>query len=342
MAGICAIEYVLPDCILTNEELECLFENWTAEKIYKKTGIESRHITSENETALDLAEKAVSKLLQSGAVKKEDVDFLIMATQSPDYILPTSACVLQDRLGLDKRVGALDINLGCSAYIYGLALAKGLIDVGIAKNVILVTADTYSKYIHPMDRSTRTIFGDGATATLICNRGMEICEFDFGTDGSGKDLLIVPAGGARLPKSSVTSVEQEMEGNIRSQDNIYMDGTGIFEFSIREVPESVNRLLKKESLTMDDIDLIVFHQANEFMLDFLQRYMKLDAEKFYKNFSDIGNTVSSSIPIALKRAREEGKIKNGQTILLSGFGVGLSWGTTVLKVGGCNNDSIGI
>lgn len=332
MAGIMAIEYALPEKVLSNEELAKKFQTWSAEKIFQKTGINSRHIAGAQETALDLAERAAKKLLDTMVIEKTDIDFLILATQSPDYILPTSACILQERLGLKKHTGAFDINLGCSAYIYGLAVSKALAASGIAKSVLLITSDTYSKYIHPFDRSTRTIFGDGASATLIGDGGMEIGEFDLGSDGSGKELLMIPAGGMRIPKSENTKRECESEGNIRTQENLYMDGTGIFEFTIREVPESMNRLLKKEKLQKEEVDLFIFHQANKFMLDFLRKRMELDQEKFYLNFSDIGNTVSSSIPIALKRALEEGRIKKGHKVILSGFGVGLSWGTTSLTV----------
>lgn len=334
MSGILAIEYALPEKLLTNAELVQEFQTWTEEKIYQKTGIMSRHVTEVGETALDLAEKATNKLFESGVIQKSEVDFLIMATQSPEYVLPTTACLLQERLGLNSNVGAFDLNLGCSAYIYGLSVAKGLIAAGIAHNVLLVTGDTYSKYVNPLDRSTRTIFGDAATATLIGEGGMEIGQFDLGTDGSGKDLLMVPAGGTRLPKSAETGVEEEIEGNVRSKDNLYMDGAGVFEFTIREVPASVKRLLEKEGHEKEQVDLFVFHQANKFMLEFLRKSMKLNADKFYMNFSDTGNTVSSSIPIALKRAIDEGVIKENQSILLSGFGVGLSWGTTILRTGG--------
>ena len=330
MAGILGIEYVLPETVLTNEELVGEYKTWTADKILKKTGIASRRIASEGETAADLGFLAAQKLLESGIVDKEDVDFVILVTQTPDYILPTSACIIQKRLGLNKNIGAFDMNLGCSGFIYGLAVSKGIVESGIARNVLLITAETYSKHINALDKSTRTIFGDGAAATLIGSGGMRIGEFDLGTDGGGSELLMIPAGGARLPKSSKTSINMDYDGNIRSQDNLVMDGTGIFEFTIREVPESVERLLAKEKQDKDDIDLFVFHQANSYMLDFLQRSMKIKKEKFYINMKDTGNTVSSSIPIALKRAIDDGTVKKNQTILLCGFGVGLSWGATLL------------
>lgn len=330
MAGILGIEYVLPEAVLTNEELAAEFSVWTAGKILKKTGIESRHISADGETAADLGYRAAKKLLNTDIVQRDDIDFVILATQTPDYLLPTSACLIQERLGLGKGVGAFDINLGCSGYIYGLAVSKGLVETGIAQNVLLITAETYSKHINKLDKSTRTIFGDGAAATLIGTGGMQIGDFDLGTDGGGKDLLMIPAGGARLPNSPETSQEHETDGNTRSQDNLFMDGTGVFEFTIREVPGSVDAFLAKAGKTKDDIDLFVFHQANKFMLDFLQTSMDIPKEKFYINMQDIGNTVSASIPIALKRAQEDGTLEGKHNVLLCGFGVGLSWGTTII------------
>ncbi len=333
MTGILGIEYTLPEKILTNDELADIYASWTAQKIKAKTGIKTRHITAENETASDLGVAAAKKLLAKHIVPKEEIDFIIFVTQSPDYKLPTTACIVQEKLGIGKYVGAFDINLGCSGYIYGLAVAKSLVETGIANNVLLITSETYSKYINPLDKSTRTIFGDGAAATLIGHGGMEICSFDLGTDGSGKDFLMIATGGSRKSCSPATAIEKEIDGNIRSEDNLFMSGPDIFEFTIREVPNSVKRILLKENLVKNNIDLFIFHQANQFMLDYLDKIMKLDKRKCYTNFSDTGNTVSASIPIALKRAMDEGVVKANQTILLCGFGVGLSWGSTVIKTG---------
>lgn len=328
--GIKAIEYALPEKILTNEELASEFGDWTAEKILDKTGIASRHVVEDDECASDLAVKAAQKLFSNGMVKPEEIDFLLFATQSPDYVLPTTACILQDRLGIPQTSGALDFNLGCSAFIYGLALAKSLVHSGIAKHVLLLTAETYTKHINPMDKSNRTIFGDGAAAILVAEGGHEIGEFDLGTDGSGKDVLIIPAGGTRLPHSPETAVESIYKNSIRSQNNLYMDGAEVFNFAIRVVPQSIKRLLEKHQFVLSDIDLFIFHQANKFMLDFLRKKVKIPEEKFYINMTDVGNTVSATIPIALKRAENEGRLKKGYKVLLIGFGVGLSWGSTLI------------
>lgn len=328
--GIKAIEYTLPENILTNEELAEIYGDWPSQKILEKTGIAQRHIAADNECASDLAERAAKKLFESRVITQEDIDFILLATQSPDYQLPTTACILQDKLGIPQTAGALDFNLGCSAYIYGLAMAKSLINTGISKNLLLLTAETYSKHIHPLDKSTRTIFGDGATATLVCNDGHAIGDFDLGTDGSGKDVLIIPSGGEKLHRSLETAKEKEDNGSIRSQDNLFMDGTEVFNFTIRVVPQSVKNILGKQNLELDDIDLFVFHQANKFMLDFLRKKIRIPEEKFYVNMQDIGNTVSATIPIALKRAEEEERLHKGDRVLITGFGVGFSWGSTIL------------
>lgn len=332
MAGIRKIEYYLPSQVLTNEDLAEVFKNWSAEKIFKKTGINSRHIAAENETALDLAEKACLKIFSDGEIDRNEIDFLVLVTQNPDYRLPTTACLLQDRLGLRKGIGAFDINLGCSGFIYGLAVAKSLVDAKLANNVLLVTSEIYTKYINELDRSTRTIFGDGAAATVVGTDGIQIGAFDFGTDGSGENAFKIPASGARIPQTEETAKVLEDNGNWRSQEEIFMDGTEIFSFTIREVPESVNRVLEKAGgLKLEEVDQFIFHQANQFMLNHLRHVIGIEKEKFYINMADTGNTVSASIPIALKRALDEKVIEENQIVLLSGFGVGLSWGTVILK-----------
>lgn len=329
--GINAIEYYLPDKILSNEELAELYSDWSADKIFNKTGIKSRHISDVDETGSDLAIKASRKLFDTGVIKPEEIDFVLLATQTPDYLLPTTACIIQDKLGIPRSAGALDFNLGCSAYIYGLALAKGLINTAIAKNILVIMSETYTKHIHPFDRSVRTIFGDAAAVSLVGIGDSKILNFDLGTDGSGKNNLIIPAGGAVLPKSEETAKEYKDNNYSRSKENLYMDGTEIFNFSIKVVPETIQNSLKKNDLRMEDIDLFILHQANKFMLDFLRKKLRIPEERFYINMEDTGNTVSASIPIALKRAMVGGRINKGDNIMLVGFGVGLSWGSTIIK-----------
>lgn len=329
-----AISFHLPEIVLSNEQLSELYGDWTPEKIYEKTGISKRHIAGKNETALDLAVKACKNLFEDHEISPEHIDFILLATQSPDYLLPTSACILQDKLGIPKSAGALDFNLGCSAYIYGLALAKSLVTTGIANNILFVTTETYTKYIHPSDKSTRTIFGDGAAATLITQSESEkIGSFVFGTDGSGAENLIIKAGGSRKPKADIMSSEIKSDkDSIPTEENLYMNGPEIFNFTIREIPKCFHEILGKSSLTVDDIDMFIFHQANKYMLDYLRKKIKIPEDKFYVNLSEIGNTVSSTLPIAIAMAYEEKRIKKGDKVMLVGFGVGLSWGATIIEI----------
>jgi 3-oxoacyl-[acyl-carrier-protein] synthase-3 len=317
-----SIEYYLPESTVDNIKLSIEFPEWEADKIEEKVGIRNRHIVSKNETALDLAFNAAEKLLKT--FDKKLVDFLILCTQSPDYYLPTGACILQDQLKLRKDIGAFDFNLGCSGYIYGLALAKSLITSNIASNVLLITAETYSKHIHLSDKSNRSIFGDGAAATLVLSSSKDrIHEFVLGTDGSGKENLIVKKGGMRQLGS---------ENNDLIEDFLYMNGPEIFNFTLDIVPELVKNVLLKHNLSLDQIDFCVFHQANKFILEYLRKKLKIDPVKFYINMIETGNTVSATIPIALKDCIENKVVKAGDKILLVGFGVGYSWGATIITL----------
>lgn len=332
---IAHISYFLPEKTLTNDDLAIEYEsNWNSKKIYKKTGIKSRHIAT-TETTSQLAARAAEKLFSESGFPKEKIDFLLLCTQSPDYFLPTTACIVQDILGLPTSCGAFDFNLGCSGFVYGLAIAKGLIAGGMAKDVLLLTVETYTKYIHPKDKSVRTIFGDGAAATLITHEEgdpCKICEFVFGTDGKGASNLIVPAGAMAMPKSEETAEETvDEQGNVRSLNNLYMNGPEIFNFTLDIVPDTVKSLLAKAKLSMDDIDLFVFHQANKFMLDSLRDKIGIPEEKFYLNMEDKGNTVSATIPIAMKDALDEGRIRRGDKLMLVGFGVGYSWAGCIVE-----------
>jgi beta-ketoacyl-acyl-carrier-protein synthase III len=326
-----ALAYTLPENEITNEQLVKEFPEWSVDKIADKVGINTRFVASENETSSDLAVKAAEKLfLENPNINKEDIDFVLFCTQSPDYFLPTSACIIQNKLGLPTTCGALDFNLGCSGYIYGLSLAKGLVLGGIANNVLLLTGETYSKYLHPKDKGNRTIFGDAGSATLISTEGFaEIGNFSLGTDGKGAENLIVKTGGLRC-KSPMNDLTFDEKANPTSSDYLYMNGSEIFNFTIEAVPELVKNTLLKNKLTNDEIEGFVFHQANKFMLNFLRKKLKISEEKFHYYMSEVGNTVSSTIPIVLYE-----KLKNGElhgNILLGGFGVGYSWGGCVINI----------
>ena len=304
--------------MVTNEELVAEFPEWTVEKIANKVGVNRRHIASEDTTASDLAVKAAEKLFsQYPQIKREEIDFVLLCTQSPDYFLPSSACIIQHRLGIPTECGAFDFNLGCSGYVYGLAVAKGLICGGIARNILLLTAETYNKYLHPKDKGNRTIFGDAATATIVSTDGFaEIGNFALGSNGAGADNLIVKTGASRFPNKA-EDLRFDENGNPISSDHLFMNGSEIFSFTQKNVPVVVRETLVKNNLSQEDINLFVFHQANSYMLNFLRKKIK------------IGNTVSNSLPIALADAFANNQLSGN--VLICGFGVGYSWGGSILK-----------
>lgn len=332
-AFIKAISYYLPQYNLNNEVIEKQFPEWSIDKISEKTGISNRFIAAENETSGDMAVKAANKLFEEHNIDKSTIDYLILCTQSPDYFLPTTACIIQEKLGLSTSVGAFDMNLGCSGYIYGLGLAKGLIASGQAKNILFITSETYSKFIHSKDKSNKTIFGDAAAATLISSdEGFaSLANFEYGTDGKGAENLIVKNGGLRNFKAATNESVDEYE-NYHSDDNLYMNGSEIFIFTLGAVPKLIERTLEKNQINKDEIDLFILHQANKFMLDNLKKKSKIDNDKFYIYLENCGNTVSSTIPIALYNAQKENRLKSNSNVLLAGFGVGYSWGGTILKI----------
>jgi len=332
-AAILGIAWHLPERIETNEDLRQENPDWRMDDLYEKSGIRARHVAANDETASDLGCRAARKLLLREIVPNEQIDYLIFCTQCPDHFLPSGACVLQDSLGLGRHVGAFDVNLGCSGFVYGLQIAKSFVDSGVARNVLLVTADTYSKYIHPRDRTVRTLFGDGAAATLIgaSEWGGAIGDFVIGTDGAGAENLIVRSGGLRKPRSSDTAKQiTDDSGCTRSEDNLFMDGPAIFSFAITTVPRTVKRLLEKSALSPDEVDWYVYHQANKYMLEHLAKRSRIPKEKMIVDVETVGNTVSASIPLAIQRAVEGGRIRAGERLVLVGFGVGYSWAACTL------------
>jgi 3-oxoacyl-[acyl-carrier-protein] synthase-3 len=328
---ITAISYYLPEEIRTNEDISKIFPDFTVEKIANKIGISKRHISASSEFSSDMAYHATKKLFKEHSINPDEIDFVLLCTQSPDYFLPTTACILQERLQLPTSAGALDFNLGCSGYVYGLALAKGLITASIAKNILLITSETYSKFIHHGDKGNMTIFGDAAAATLVSKYGCgggEILDFILGTDGKGSEKLIVKNGGLRFPKS-INDEEVDEFGNVKASSFLYMDGPAIFNFTSSAVPTLVNQVLAKHNLSLDEIDYFVFHQANKYMLNHIRKKLKIPEERFYICMEEFGNTVSSTIPIALYNLEKETNLK-GKKVMLCGFGVGFSWGATIL------------
>jgi 3-oxoacyl-[acyl-carrier-protein] synthase-3 len=324
-AYINAVSYYLPELVLDNEQISAEHPEWNADKISQKTGIYKRHIAAADEFAGDMAVKAATKLFEEYHIDPSEIDFLLYCTQSPDYLLPTTACIIQTKLGLSNSCGALDFNLGCSGYVYGLSLAKGLLYAGLAKKIVLITSETYSKFIHPKDKSNKTIFGDAASATLISGEKgyYELGDFCFGTDGTGAENLMVKFGGIRHRNEKGTDITDEDGEYVKNDENLFMNGASIFSFTSSAVPVLVNKVIESNHMKQEEVDFFLFHQANKFMLDFIRKKLNIPVEKFIYFLKDVGNTVSSTIPIALK---EECINKRSGSILLAGFGVGYSWG----------------
>lgn len=311
----------LPERVETNKMLQEQFPRWDLTLIEEKTGIQQRHIAAPDETASDLAVKAAEKLFETEGVSPDSIDFLLLCTQTPDYVLPTTACLIQDRLGLKTSCGALDFNLGCSGYVYGLALADGLIQSGAANNILLVTAETYSKYIDADDRSLRTIFGDAASVTLIqASDKQSLRGFQFGSDGSGGDMLLVADGGQRAADQAIKPRHRK-----RWKSRLYMDGPSLINFTVEAIPRLVDEILTANQLTRAEIDKYLMHQATRKMLEQLRTRMNLEPDRLPIDLADIGNTVSCTLPILLHRLRQRDELDPNAMNMLIGFGVGLSW-----------------
>ena len=332
-AKILDVDYHLPSTVLTNDMLEKARPEWDVAQVFERTGVRVRHLASEGETALDLAAIACDSLFKRQS--KEDIDAILFCTQTPDYVMPPNACVLHDRLGLAESVIAFDFNLACSGFVYGLGIAQGYIRAGIVKKLLLVNADTYSHLINEGDRSSRTLFSDAASATLIgAGEDSEgLLDAMFATGGKKHGSFIVPAGGHRSPKNASTCVVSlDKSGNAKTDEDIHMDGMGILVFVNSKVPTQIRALLSRNDLSVEDVDWFIFHQASKVALDSLARLLRLPEQKVLRTLEETGNTVSASIPIVLKRSLDSGAIQNGDTVLMSGFGVGLSWASAIVRI----------
>ena len=326
-AEIGPIAIHFPERRETNSDLHGLHPEWNMPEIAGKTGIHCRYIAAPGETASDLAVKAAENLFAEQSLDRESIDFLLMCTQTPDYPLPTTACLLQQRLGLRVSCGALDFNLGCSGFVYGLALAEGLIRSGAAKRILLITAETYTKYIDADDRSLRTIFSDAAAATLIQTSEIpSLIAFQFGTDGSGGDTLMVGDGGARSSDQAIKPRNRK-----RWKSRLYMDGPSLMNFTVVAVPKLIDEILELAKLTPADIDIYLLHQATSKMLELLRTRLNLNSRQLPIRLEHNGNTVSSTLPILINDLRHEGHLRPNTHNLLIGFGVGWSWAGCVWR-----------
>lgn len=330
------VVYELPAGVQTNEDLERENPEWQMAQLAQKSGVHARHIAAADETAFDLGLRAARRLLAETGLAAADLDGVIFCTQTPDHPMPSNAFLVHEALGMDRRALAFDYNLACSGYVYGLAIVQGLVEIGLVRRVLLLTADTYSRLINPRDRSTRALFGDGAAATLVSVAEPEgtsrVLDIALASSGGEHRSFIVPAGGARQPRSEATAVASaDPSGNIRTADDIHMNGFAVWRFIAAEVPKQIADVLARNGLTAADVDLFLFHQASRMTLDSLVTALKLPRDKVFTNLEGVGNTVSASIPIALADAEAAGRLARGNLVLVSGFGVGLSWGTILMR-----------
>lgn len=319
--SITSLAYVLPGQKNTNAELAARFGSETVAKIESISGILERRTAIGDTCASDLAVRAAQLIFENRKISPKDIDLLIFATQTPDYLIPTTACIIQQRLGIDNSCAAFDINLGCSQFVYALATARAWICGGLAKNALVLCADTPTKIIDPLDRSTACIFGDGGAACMVSESKIDgILGFSFGTDGKGFDSIIWPNSGLR-----------GYGGETMRADKMAMDGFKIFTFAYKRVAESVAEVLEKNGMSVRDIDLFVFHQAGEMIVKSCAQRLCIPPEKVYYKIHDIGNCGGASIPIALADAAITGRLKSGMKVLICAFGVGLSWGSAILE-----------
>lgn len=330
---IAGIASALPEnkCTYTDDTSHFSAEELT--KIACSTGVKQRYIVN-NQCTSDLCFAAAEQLLADKPEYRDTIDVMLFITQTPDYILPATSCVLQHRLNLPKTCAAFDVNLGCSGYVYGLWMAANFLNNPAVRRVLLLVGDTVSRVVSPRDRSVMSLFGDAGTATVLEREdvGAEPWFFALGTDGGGHDHLKIPAGGFRYPLNEQAKQPRQKENdNVRSDADLYMNGAEIFAFTLREIPSLVNETLKLAQWSMDDVDACVFHQANEFMLQHLMKRLKIPPEKFILTLDKFGNTSSASIPLSISD-KLASRIKNPYRLLLAGFGVGFSWAAAAVSL----------
>ncbi len=330
--NIAGIASAVPETFLTVADDSEIFGQEEMRKLSESTGVQKRHIAPKEMCTSDLCFAAAEKLLSELNWSRDSIDTLIFVSQTPDYFLPATSCSLHHRLGLSKHCAAFDLNLGCSGYVYGLWVASNLLSQGNVKRLLLLVGDTITKLTSPQDRSVAPLFGDAGTATALeHHQNADAMVFQMGTDGSGEPHLIVPVGAFRQPHTEKTTQRKEREsGNIRSDEDLYMNGTEIFTFTLREVPKLINSTLNAAEWTLESVDTFVMHQANRFMLQHLTKKMKLPPEKVIVTLADYGNTSSASIPLAITHSLTQRSKNNILRLVLAGFGVGFSWGAVAL------------
>lgn len=336
MTAIRSIACALPAKEVTNADLARQHPGWSMDLVVKRSGIESRRVAAAGETAFDLSVRACEELLaQPGSPAQGEIGAILYCTHDPDHPMPGNAHLLHRHLGLDDDVLAFDYRLACSGFVYGLALADALMRAGLASGTLLVTAETASKRINPKDRAARALFGDGAAATFISatdGGGGRVVACQLCSHGAGFEYGYIPAGGTRQPLGEETKEEiADLSGNVRTPEDLHIRGPELWGLVNSLLPAHIETFLAKHSLTLEQIDLCVFHQASRLILDSLGKALSIPPEKMYVHMKDVGNLSSASIPFALRAALDEGAIEPGHRVLLSGFGTGISYGSAIVE-----------
>ena len=333
--GIHSIAACVPSKVESNEDLGYLIPKEEIEKTINNIGIRERRIAEKDVCASDLCLRAAEKLFYDNGIDKDSIQALIFVSQTPDYHQPATAPILQDKLGLSKSTLSFDVNLACSGYVYGLSIAYSFCTQMGCDRVLLLVGETMSKITSDYDRESKPLFGDAGTATLIEKGEYGKAFFSLNSDGSGADIMMIPAGGFRQP-SSVEAFEQEEDakGNRRNNYQFRMDGMDVFNFGMRVEPKDIKHLLAFSGTSVDDIDLLIFHQANKFMTDFFTKRLKFSMEKTPYSLDRFGNTSSASIPLTIVSELFD-KYPRREKVILSGFGAGLSWGSVLLDLSNC-------
>lgn len=321
-ASILGTGSALPEHIMTNEDLTRIVDT-SDEWIITRTGIKERRIAGGKTATSDLSLEAARKALDDAGVSPQDLDLIIVATITPDHVFPATACLVQDALGATKAA-AFDLEAACTGFIYALAVGSQFIATGIYKHILIIGAETLSRIVDFTDRGTCVLFGDGAGAVVLgqCGAGEGILSFSLGSDGKGKDLLIAPAGGSRFPATEET---------VKAGEHfIKMKGNEVFKFAVKILGQAAEEALEKAGLSIEDIDLLVPHQANRRIIDAAIKRLKIAPDKVEVNLEKYGNMSTASIPVALDEARRGGRIRTGDKLLLVGFGAGLTFGAAVV------------
>ena len=340
--GITAMSAAVPKRVINNREYTEVFSSEEANEIVDKTGIEERRFADVETCSSDLCFAAAEKLIADNNIDREEIDLLVFISQTPDYRMPATSCTLQHRLGLPNSTIAFDITLGCSAFIYGLSVVYSMMERSSLRKALLLDGETRSKVYSPRDRRSAFLFGDGGVAALIeRDSKFGMSTFSMNSDGFRADLIMIPAGGYRKMSSAETVVEKVVDefGNMRSEEQGYMRGGDVFNFVIREIPRDIKNTVAYAGKEMDSFDYVVFHQANNFINSYIAKKMKLNTEKIPSTIAKFGNTSSVSVPLTIV-SELQGKLEGKKELLLTAFGVGMTWATGVVPFVDCKISDI--